>query len=210
MVETTVFLVRHCEPAGHDLMVFNGRFDPPLVELGLRQALALRKRFESEKIDVVFTSPLVRAKHTAKLVFGARNVPIVVDAALVERSFGVLDGLPLEEAKRVHARACDIYEGRARVRAKGVESLSMVQKRAHAGFRRIVEGNPGKNIAIVGHVMWIKALLCKLRKVPISMLGSVGYVKTSSVSTVHALHGDDGGIRKTSVLAVGDLGHLKI
>lgn len=202
--------MRHCEPAGHDLMVFNGRFDSPLVELGLEQALALGKRFEKEKIDVVFTSPLVRAKHTAKLVFGARNVPIVADATLVERSFGVLDGLPLVEAKRIHARAVDIYEGHARVRAKGLEPLSGVQKRAHAGFRGIVEGNPGKRIAIVGHVMWIKALLCKLCNVPISRMGSVGYVKTSSVSIVHALHGDDGRIRKTSVLAVGGLGHLKI
>ena len=208
LIETKVFLIRHCEPAGHDLRVFNGRFDSPLVKLGVNQALALKKRFENEKIDVVFTSPLVRAKHTADLVFGGRNVPIVVDSALVERSFGVLDGLPLEEAKKIHSKAEDIYEGKARVRAEGVEPLSAVRQRAYAGFVEIVEENAGKNIVIVSHVMWIKSLLCKLCKVPLSRMDSVGYVKTSSVSVVHVLHTGNGRIKKTSVHTVGDTSHL--
>ena len=42
--------------------------------------------------DIVFTSPLKRAKETAQLVLGGRDVPVVEDGRIAEISFGKYEG----------------------------------------------------------------------------------------------------------------------
>lgn len=58
-----IVLVRHGQPA----WVRDGRnvVDPPLTELGLRQADAMAQRLAGESFDAVFVSPLQRARQTA-------------------------------------------------------------------------------------------------------------------------------------------------
>lgn len=208
MMKSKVFLVRHAEPEGHHLRRFHGHFDPPLIEEGIRQSRALKKRFQSEEVDLVFTSPLIRAKHTAELAFGDRKIPIIEDRSLIERNFGVLDGKPLEEVKRIHPNAEDIYEGRTRAKVPGVESLTNVQRRAIRKLKELLDSNPGKNIVIVSHVMWTKSLLCKFLGLPISKMDDMGRVATASISVLEVQLYKNGRIRKIKVETVGDRSHL--
>ena len=44
------------------------------------------------KFDICFTSPLTRARQTARLVLGGRDIPVIPDKRIQEINFGVLEG----------------------------------------------------------------------------------------------------------------------
>ena len=78
-----IYLTRHGEVPSNVLKRFNLK-DEDLTEKGIAQALALRQKVESLKYDVIYSSPYLRAVHTAELV-NARNEEIIVDERLKER-----------------------------------------------------------------------------------------------------------------------------
>lgn len=207
MQKSRVFLIRHCEPEGHHQMVFNGHNDAPLVGEGFSQAKQLKKRFEGELIHLIYSSPLIRARHTAELVFG-QKADIRIEKDLIERFFGELEGVRLRDAMKKHNVAQAIYQGRARAVLPGVESLTDVRERAHKIFKKIIAAHPGKNIVIVGHVMWIKSLLAGILDLPISRMHDVGRVGTSSVTVLDVKYTKSNKPKKMDVLKVGDLTHL--
>ena len=62
-----LYLIRHAESMGN--IETDEEFDkinPPLTAHGKKQAEALGKRFEEQKPDVVYASPLLRARQTAE------------------------------------------------------------------------------------------------------------------------------------------------
>ncbi len=62
-------LIRHAEPDPAP-----GQSDPPLSDLGRRQAEALRRRFTAEPVSAVYSSTLQRAVQTAQLAFPGFSV----------------------------------------------------------------------------------------------------------------------------------------
>lgn len=60
------------------------RYDPPLSEDGLIQALQLGERLKSEKIAHIFCSPFLRAIQTANQVAEILDLPIKLEAGLSE------------------------------------------------------------------------------------------------------------------------------
>lgn len=49
------------------------------------------------KIDLIITSPLIRAKQTAKIINEGRNIPIIIDGRAIERNLGIYEGLDNSE-----------------------------------------------------------------------------------------------------------------
>jgi len=108
-----LWLVRHGQSAGnvardaalraelHRIALEGRDVDIPLSPLGERQARALGDWFslrpESERPDVLLSSPYVRALQTARLFReaggSAGHDPICSDERLREKEFGILDGL---------------------------------------------------------------------------------------------------------------------
>ena len=65
---TRLLLARHGESKFNNTHQFAGQVDVGLTENGLRQAEKLRDRLAGEKIDVVYTSTLSRARVPAEIV----------------------------------------------------------------------------------------------------------------------------------------------
>ena len=65
---TILYLIRHGETGGNYEGRFQGIIDNPLNEYGIRQAKMLGEAFSLSKIDVLYTSPLQRAKKTAEII----------------------------------------------------------------------------------------------------------------------------------------------
>ena len=63
----TIYFVRHAQ-AMEVLEGVQGPDDPPLSQLGQRQAVRLARRLQMEKFDHAYTSPLTRARQTAEAV----------------------------------------------------------------------------------------------------------------------------------------------
>lgn len=98
----TIYFVRHGETQSNIDKLFSGSIDnPPLTKKGLEQAKeAGEKLIMLDKVDLVVSSPLLRARDTAKIIaeeVGYDSNNIVYNELLVERSFGFYDGKPRDE-----------------------------------------------------------------------------------------------------------------
>ena len=91
---TGLFLVRHGQSTWNAESRWQGQADPPLSELGERQARAGAERLAADGgVDAIWTSDLVRAHRTAELVGAQLGLPVRVDGRLRERDAGEWTGL---------------------------------------------------------------------------------------------------------------------
>ena len=88
----TIYLLRHGKTAGNLSGRYNGRTDEPLCEEGLREAEAAERHPE---ISLVYSSPMLRARQTAKICFP--NAEIVTVPDLREMDFGDFEGRTAQE-----------------------------------------------------------------------------------------------------------------
>ena len=86
-------VVRHGRTAWNADGRFQGQTDVPLDAIGRAQAAHLASALASDRFDLAISSDLVRASETARIVLGARSMPIGLDPAWREMRFGVWEGL---------------------------------------------------------------------------------------------------------------------
>lgn len=100
-----VFLVRHGQTDWNCQMRLQGREDIPLNECGIAQSKQCAEMFSLAAdmgliIDGVYSSPLSRSVETAKFISdGIGAEPPVIENMLLERDYGELSGLTLEERR---------------------------------------------------------------------------------------------------------------
>lgn len=93
-----IYLIRHGE-VNHNLNKIYSNEDEDLNETGVRQAKELREKIKDIQYDVIISSPLLRAKHTADII-NCKNRNIIIDERLKERDPGSLNGQSLEVTDR--------------------------------------------------------------------------------------------------------------
>lgn len=110
---TKLFLVRHGQSQWNLENRFTGWQDVDITELGQQEARQAGIALKDETIDVAFTSKLIRAKHTLKIILnetGKTDTPVIIDGALNERSYGMLEGLnKAETAEKYGAEQVHIW-----------------------------------------------------------------------------------------------------
>jgi broad specificity phosphatase PhoE len=94
---TTLLLVRHGETDWNRDLRFQGHADPPLNELGRRQAHELAARLEGEPLAAIYCSDLRRAYETARIVGRKLGVGVTVVPGLREVDVGSWSGLTRDE-----------------------------------------------------------------------------------------------------------------
>lgn len=98
MIGLKVYIVRHGEVL-HNVLKRYSVLDEDLTENGMKQALELREKLKDISYDLIISSPLVRARHTADLI-NVHHKEILIDERLKERSCGDLSNQPLEVTNR--------------------------------------------------------------------------------------------------------------
>lgn len=93
-----IYLVRHGE-VNHNLYKQYNREDEDLNETGIKQAEELREKIENISYDIIISSPLLRAIHTANII-NCKNKEIIIDERLKERDPGSLSGQSIEVTDR--------------------------------------------------------------------------------------------------------------
>ena len=96
-----IYIIRHGETDWNKVRRLQGRSDIPLNEEGRRLARITGEALSSVNFRAIYTSPLRRAKETAMLVKGDRQIDVIEDERLQEISFGIYEG---------HCCAKDNYE----------------------------------------------------------------------------------------------------
>ena len=84
----TVYLTRHGQTVWNLDKRLQGSGNSELTDHGIEQAEQLKKRVDSIQLDTIYTSPLERARKTANIIRGNRNIEIIEVDAFKEISFG--------------------------------------------------------------------------------------------------------------------------
>ena len=87
-----IFVVRHGQTEWNVLKKMQGSADIELNEKGLSQATDTAEMLKNSTFDVIFCSPLKRAKQTAEIINNDRKLNIVLDDRLRERNYGEFEG----------------------------------------------------------------------------------------------------------------------
>jgi broad specificity phosphatase PhoE len=90
-----IYIARHGQNQDNANGILNGHRDLSLTELGKRQAQELAQAISeaSLKFDAVYSSPLLRALETARVISSVTGAPKpIVYGRLIERDFGILTG----------------------------------------------------------------------------------------------------------------------
>lgn len=89
---TTFYLVRHGETDWNKNRIIQGQKDPELNERGIQEAEAIAKKFKDLKLELAFSSDLLRAKKTAEIIAFEHQLTVQATEKLRERKFGSLEG----------------------------------------------------------------------------------------------------------------------
>ena len=93
-----VYIVRHGEVPHNALRQYNNK-DEDLNAQGIFQANELRNKIMNIDYDIIISSPLIRAKHTAQII-NVKNREIIIDDRIKEREPGDLSGKSLDVTNR--------------------------------------------------------------------------------------------------------------
>ncbi len=149
---TTLLLIRHGETAWNAEHRIQGSLDVPLSATGIRQAALLAERLRDEPIAAVYSSDLARAALTAGPLAERVGCALTLDARLRERSFGIFEGLTLDEIAIRHTT--DFHRWRAREfdwAMDGGESARALLARLTGALTQIVVAHAGQTVAVVAH-----------------------------------------------------------
>ena len=88
-----IYVMRHGQTDWNVAKRLQGRSDTVLNENGRELARKTGEALLAVPFAAAFCCPLKRAKETAALVLGGREIPVFEDERLIEISFGVYEGL---------------------------------------------------------------------------------------------------------------------
>ena len=146
-----VYLLRHGETAYNaDGNRYCGRTDVGLTDKGMQQAQRVYEQLKDKRIDVVYSSPLQRARITAEIATGKS---VVTDQRLIEIDFGGWEGKTREEFVAEAPATWEAWaQDPATARAGGSgESGSEVIVRLNDFFNEMLTRHTGETIVVVGH-----------------------------------------------------------
>jgi broad specificity phosphatase PhoE len=145
IAETRVLLTRHGQSEWNALGRWQGQADPPLSDLGRRQAHGAARSLGV--VEGIWSSDLRRAAETAAIIGEDLGVgPVVLDAGLRERDAGEWTGLTRAEIE--HRFPGFLPDGR---RPPGWESDELLLDRALRTLQRIADAAPGGDVLVITH-----------------------------------------------------------
>lgn len=150
MTNTILGLLRHGQTDWNIDLRLQGSTDIPLNDTGRAQARLAATTLNREDWDVIIASPLSRAKDTADIVALELGMNVAIVPELIERSFGVAEGLD-------HATWRKLYESQEVI--EGLESLEDLRDRTILLLDLIANEYSGQRVLAVSHGAFIRKAL---------------------------------------------------
>lgn len=203
----TIYLVRHGETEWNVSKTIQGQRDIPLNQKGEVQARQLRDKLKAIHFDAVYSSDLIRARRTAEILNMERELAIATTQALRERSFGLYEGKPMNEA---HARLYELlekYKSHPHLVESRVETNEQMVSRAIIFMREISIAHPGKTVLVVSHGGLMRTLLLHLGFCTTSQIPPFGFIQNLAYIKLQC-DGSDFFIRETTGISIAQVKSL--
>ena len=161
-------LIRHGESQWNLENRFTGWVDVPLTPKGEEEARAAGEKLRAFQFDCAFTSVLIRAQNTLRIVLetiGQTVIPITEHQALNERMYGELQGLnKAETAKKYGDEQVKIWRRSFDVPPPGGESLKDTAARVLPYYESHIRPEllANKTVLVVAHGNSLRSLVMHL------------------------------------------------
>jgi len=147
-----VLAIRHGETAWNRDKRIQGQLDVPLNAVGEAQARRLAAALAGERIDVVYSSDLGRARQTAAALADRSGQALQLDPGLRERQFGIFEGLTWSEIAERWPEQSERWRRRdPEFGAAGGETLADFNARSVAATERLLARHAGQTVVLVTH-----------------------------------------------------------
>ena len=146
-----IFFIRHGETTGDVENRYGGIYDDQLSAHGIEQGQELAEILKNKGIEIIYSSPLIRAIETAKILAREINCAIEIEDNLKERNqYGILSGLEKEEAKEKYPQLVGLLKDRLNT-MQGAESYEDFSQRISQVWEKIISENKFQTICLLSH-----------------------------------------------------------
>lgn len=191
MKNTTIYILRHGESEGNIKQILGFSPEVKLTDKGIQQVKDFSNIFSSIQFECIFSSDLLRAKHTAEILAEEKKIPIKIRKNLRERSYGRLNG---KTQKEIKTELKDLYNQYLKMNDKDkyyfklvedMETVDDVVSRLMSILKEIIRVYSGRTILVVSHVTPMRGLLVHLgyvdyHEIDSNCIENTAYIKLES------------------------------
>lgn len=207
-MSTNIILVRHGQSEGNFERKFLGHTDRDLTRLGYRQAECTCQYLKDEKIDVIYSSDLIRAYNTVAPMAQSRGLEIIKNKNFREIYAGCwenqhVDFLSSEFGEDYSVWKTDIGNSCC----TNGESVLELQKRVMNELRDVAIKNLNKTILIGTHATPVRTICAAIKNLTKDEIKNIPWATNASITRISY---NDG---KFKLISYGEdefLGDLKI
>ncbi|MDR1615889.1 MAG: histidine phosphatase family protein [Syntrophomonadaceae bacterium] len=157
-----IFLVRHGITIWNMEHRYQGQSDTALSEEGTKQARKAAEYLNGQNLQAIYSSDLSRCLQTAQIISERIKLDFIVEPRFREISFGVWEGLTIEEAREKYPDLVhDWYHNTLNFQVPEGESFTQVMERSGKALDEIIRKNLASS-AVVTHGGVIRAVLFRL------------------------------------------------
>jgi len=155
-----IYITRHGETEWNKVRRMQGQQDSPLSSLGVKQATWLSNKLKNVNIDIIYSSSLKRAIHTANIIRNERPIDIIPSDELKEIYLGNWEGKLMSEVEKEYPIHFNhFWKSPEHYEPIDGESFQDLTNRVNNFFETIIHKHKDKNILIVGHAIVLKGLI---------------------------------------------------
>ena len=159
-----IIFLRHGQAENNTKRILAGRTEGvPLTKIGIEQAEKIGKYLKPLDISAIYSSPIERADHTAKIVAESNSIDYKLDERLIELDMGKFTSMPYDEIFAEYGKVfLKFYSNDPIISEHNVETFPHVQKRVMDMLDYIIKKHDQENVLLVTHMDPIKSVIAKV------------------------------------------------
>ncbi len=168
---TRILFVRHGQTDFPlDRIYCDEREDPALNRRGRLQAKSAAVYFQNLAVAAIYVSPALRTRMTAAEIADVTGIEPMVRPELVERRFGLWEGLYFDEIERDYPEAYQQWkQDPVNYTPEGGETVPDLVTRVGGAVDDIVAAHRGETVVVVTHVGPIRVMVTRAFDIPLGM-----------------------------------------
>ncbi len=168
-IPNNLYIIRHGQTEWNKSGVFQGSLDSSLTKEGIQNAQKIAHLLKNKQISVIFTSPLGRAKQTAKIISSKIKAKVIIIPDFREMNFGIFEGKKQKAVKNLFR---EFFAKRAKNKFYKLYEPYPEGENYFNVFLRIVKSLTGilpsyQNFVIIGHESVNRIIRGIIRELPL-------------------------------------------